>query len=72
MPLRLGAMRIELSLPDRIGKISPQFVGIAATTITNSSGWMLLDARVDSARPGVAWNSRMGLFHCVQMTDRKQ
>jgi hypothetical protein len=46
------------------GKISPQLAGIAASIIKN----IRVDSRTRAAIPArsrSAWDSRMGLFHCM-------
>jgi hypothetical protein len=54
---------------NRTGKISPQFVGNAAG---HNQKFIRADALGYARRfraSGVAWNGRMGLFHCVTEDD---
>ena len=48
------------------GKISPQLTGIAAGIIKYIRCLVFLNALVDLAHSGIAWNSRMELFHCIE------
>jgi hypothetical protein len=48
----------------RVGKISPQLPGVAASIIKT----LRVDSRTRVAIPArsrIAWDSRMGLFHCI-------